>query len=414
LCAALPDDSLGSTIAMSRVNRLSIARMLRAALLTGAALLVLCALPARGEDKTAAPIKVGTKLERLTVDDKTYTQVQVKSVSARSVIITHSGGMASLRLRDLAPELQASFGYDPAAESAREHALQQANEERQAKLAADIRAARQAGATKPVARSKFEQVLEDFGRPAKIEAEVDLRPRFRELELHAKNQGRRPSCAVFAVVSALEFINADRVGRTEKLSEEYLIWATYKSIQRPVPDEAAFTRASEDEDADTGFALIEVVMALRSYGIPLQSTMPNTFGRFVSQIADPAPQIVAEARQRAHVAVHLVPGRDNATLLNNIVHALNANLPVAIGAAWPRFYKLKAAMLSTQDPIPGSGHAVTLVGYTSKSGRIEDAVFIFKNSWGVSWGAGGYGFASYAYLEKHLQDAVLLEVSPRG
>jgi len=40
------------------------------------------------------------------------------------------------------------------------------------------------------------------------------------------------------------------------------------------------------------------------------------------------------------------------------------------------------------------GHAVTLVGYKSATGRIEDAVFIFKNSYGVDWGQGGYGTAT--------------------
>jgi hypothetical protein len=372
-----------------------------------------CLLPARAEDRPAA-IKTGTQPETWVVGEKTYTQVVVKSVSARSVMITHGGGMISLRLRDLSPELQARFGYDPAAENASEQALKKAGEERQAKLASDAKAARAVALPKAPEGNRFEQVLREFGRPAKIEPEVDLRPRFRELELYAKDQGRRPSCAIFAVVSALEFINSDAMGRPEKLSEEYLTWATYKTIQRFVPEGAGLGEAAEDEDADAGFALTEVVTALRSYGVPLQARMPNTFGASGNKIGEPPPEVIAEARNRAHVAVHLVPGRDNATQLNNIVHALNANLPVAIGTAWPRFYKLKTAMLNTQEPIPDSGHAVTLVGYTSKSGRIEDAVFIFKNSWGAKWGAGGYGFASYAYLLKHLNSAVLLEVRPRA
>ncbi|MEI6108231.1 MAG: C1 family peptidase, partial [Opitutae bacterium] len=58
------------------------------------------------------------------------------------------------------------------------------------------------------------------------------------------------------------------------------------------------------------------------------------------------------------------------------------------------------------------GHAVTLVGYKSGTGRLEDAVFIFKNSWGADWGQGGYGMVTYGYLSQHLNDAVLLEVQP--
>jgi C1A family cysteine protease len=57
------------------------------------------------------------------------------------------------------------------------------------------------------------------------------------------------------------------------------------------------------------------------------------------------------------------------------------------------------------------GHAVTVVGYENKTGAIADTVFVFKNSWGIRWGSGGYGYATYAYVLKNLTDAVLLEVA---
>lgn len=370
------------------------------------AALLLALSVASGEIFAAELLKAGAKLETLTAGKITYRAVVVRSVSARTVMITHAGGMASVKLRDLAPELQAAFGYDPAAESASEQALQNATAARQAQAAAAT-AARKAAAAR--VGSKLEQLLQEFGRPAAVNAAVDLRPRFRELELHAKDQGRRPSCAVFAVVSALEYLNAERSGRAEKFSEEYLVWATGKSIQRTGPNLAAI-----DEDADAGFALTEVVTALRAYGIPLQSSMPNTIGRQRNVAAEPTPEIIAEARNRTQVAILLVPGRDTATQLNNVVQVLNAGIPVAIGCGWPRLTNMRAALLNSQPPIPGYGHAVTLVGYTCETGRIEDATFIFKNSWGAAWGANGYGFATYAYLVKNLNTAVVLEVGGKG
>jgi hypothetical protein len=224
-------------------------------------------------------------------------------------------------------------------------------------------------------------MLRQFGQVAPLRPRVDLRPQFRALELHAKDQGRRPSCAVFAVVSALEYLHAEATGSPEKLSEEYLIWATLRTVRRTQPG-AEVT----GEDADAGFALTEVVTALRSYGIPPSSALPNTLGRADNVVAAPPESVIAAARQRTRVAVHPVPGRDNATRLNNVVHALNADIPVAIGTAWPRFRNMRAALLNSQEPIPGYGHAVTLVGYTTETGRIEDAVFIFKNSWGGELG----------------------------
>ena len=225
-----------------------------------------------------------------------------------------------------------------------------------------------------------------------------------------KNQGYRPSCAIFAVVSALEFQNAELVGHAEKFSEEYLIWAVRRSTHRINPVAAA--DGVVEEGADEGFSLGEVVEALRAYGIPLQATMPNTYGLKISAIEEPPPAIIQEASQHQRVFVHQLPGRDNSTRLNNLVTALNAGMPIAIGIAWPHYRTIRTGYLSGQKPLEGGGHAVTIVGYKSASGRIEDTVFMFKNSWGPQWGQGGYGTVTYDYLSKNLFEAVLLEVQP--
>ncbi len=338
----------------------------------------------------------GTSIDSLTVGDTTYRQVQVRSVSARTVMITHSSGMASIRLRDLSPEWQARFHYDPAAETAAD----------QVPRVVAPRPAVAAAAKKSATKS--EMALQQFGKPAVIRPEVDLRQRFLQLELGVKSQGRRPSCSIFAVVSALEFLNADSTGRAEKFSEEYLIWAVRQTVQRIFPSGGA----TEDvaEDADTGFSLSEVVDALRTYGIPLQSTMPNTFGSAISGIETPPPAIVAEARNHQRVFVHRLPGRDNVTLINNLVQALNNGVPIPVGMDWPNYRSMRTGYLSGQTPKTNSFHSVTIVGYKCPTGRIEDAVFLFKNSWGVQWGQGGYGTVTYGYLNNHLYDAVLLEV----
>lgn len=363
---------------------------------------VLFLAPAAVGEEAPARIPEGARLATLPVGRAVYHDVVIKAVNARTVVFTHRGGMASIKLRDLAPEWQARFGYDPAAEQASDEALRRATAERQAQLAA---AAAKAKAAPPASRSRFEQVLQQFGQAAELRAEVDLRPRFRELELHAKDQGRRPSCAVFAVVGAIEFLNAENTGRAEKFSEEYLIWATRRTLQKPVAPDAA----RQGDDADEGFALTEVVMALRSYGIPLERSLPNTMGRDLAAVREPPVEVVAEARARTQGAVHAVPGRDQATQLNNIIHALNAGIPVTIGTGWPRFFNMRAALLNSQ--VPSYSHAVTLVGYRCPTGRIEDTTFIFKNSWGANWGANGYGYATYAYLSQHLHTAILLEIN---
>lgn len=50
------------------------------------------------------------------------------------------------------------------------------------------------------------------------------------------------------------------------------------------------------------------------------------------------------------------------------------------------------------DPIYGY-HAVLATGYDDETGEIE-----FKNSWGDRWGDRGWGYLSYAYIERHASD----------
>ena len=276
--------------------------------------------------KPEATLSPGARLDVLPVGPLTYHRVEVRSVNPHTLVILHEGGLASIRLGDLSPEWQARFHYDPVADRA--PAIQPSTPVRSAKAAVS-----------PV--SSFDTLLEKFGQPAALPAEVDLRPKFFQLELGVKNQGRRPSCAIFAVVSALEFQNAQLVGRAEKFSEEYLIWAARKTVQHLPAARLGATDDASGKDEDEGFSLPEVVAALRIYGIPLQSSMPNTFGRKIEAIEDPSPAIIQEARNHKHVFVHLIPGRDAASRLNNIIQALNAGIPIAIGLGWPNYRTLR-------------------------------------------------------------------------
>jgi hypothetical protein len=358
---------------------------------------------------------VGATFETLQVGSATiYRQVKVRSVNARTLMISHAGGLASVRLQDLSPQLQAAFGYDPVAAASSEAALRSAQierEQRRAKEAGPKSETRKA----PVTNSGFEDLLQKFGQAPEIRRAVDLRPKFQELALNVKNQGARPSCAVFAVVSALEYQNAQLTGQAERFSEEYLIWATCRTLNRAVPvtgePNATETEAEDFDGADVGFALSEVVTALRAYGIPPQTRLPYAFGKSMT-VSDPPQEIVDEARNRRRVSVFPLPGHTQDTRLANLVQALNSGVPVAVGMGWPPSRSIRTGYLTTQRPREDGGHAVTLVGYENKTGAIRDTVFIFKNSWGMRWGAAGYGFVTYEYLMNNLAETALLDIEP--
>lgn len=364
-----------------------------------------------------AEAQVGATFETLEVKGAEYRAVKVLSVSPSTVTIRHSGGITQIPFRSLSPELQQRFGYDPDAEAfeklildAERKRQEQAAEERRAKEAARPKA--QVREDTPVGRA-----LARFGTVATI-GRVDLRPKYRELELGTKSQGRRPSCAVFAVVSALEYQNAAAVGHAEKLSEEYAIWATRHALGIPAGEKRTVTIEDgngDDDTRDAGFTLQEVLSAVRAYGIPLQGEMPNTFGIGMEKIPDPSDELIARARSRRQLSTFTVPGVNNEVKIANIIHALNEGVPVVVALRWPHWRTLHPApVLSRQTPLEGGGHAVTIVGYESINGQPDGLRFIFKNSYGIRWGAGGYGFAEIEYLRRNLYDAVVLEMRPSG
>ncbi len=360
----------------------------------------------------AARLDVGATFETLQVGKIIYQHVEVRSLNARSLMIVHSGGLVSVRLRDLTPELQAAFGYNPAAEATADAAQAVATQKQAKENAARSLLSETKRSKVP---TPFDNLLQSFGQSPEIRPNVDLRPKFFDLGLNVKNQGPRPSCAVFAIVSALEYQNAQLTGQAERFSEEYLVWATCKILKRPPrvrPDSGGNETddSSSLDNADEGFALSEVVTALRTYGIPLQASLPYSFAKTMA--ADPPPAVLDEARNHRRVSIVALPGRDQATRIANLIQALNAGVPVAVGLQWPAWQTLRTGYVSKQTPKAGTGHAVTVVGYENKTGAIADTVFIFKNSWGVKWGAGGYGYITYGYLNLNLGDTALLEVGP--
>ncbi len=367
--------------------------------------------------ETAPRFVVGQTLATLETGDKVYREVRIRSISAQTAIIQHADGLASLRLEQLPAELQERFGYSASAaevEARRQQAAAEtARRQREAERArAEQRRAAQARVSDDASETPLDRVLKNFGQSPSVEPKVDLRKRFNVLGLWIKNQGARPSCAVFAIVSALEFQAAEINGSSERFSEEYLLWATRRSLRRSAPvAEIEQTETEGKEPGDEGFSLTEVVTALRAYGIVPRDRVPNRFSGSVIQ--DPPQEIIEEARATRRVSIHPLPGRDGPTQVANIVHALNAGLPVPAGVRWPVEYNWRTGYLDRQRVYPDRGHAITLVGYSSPTGRIEDAVFTFKNSWGVRWGIDGYGTATYEFLRNNLLSAIVLEVHPR-
>lgn len=351
----------------------------------------------------------GEPLGDIVTPRATYRDARLKSIDARSLVFTHAGGLASLRLRDLPPDLQARLGYDPASAPPEPAAPPVA-------VAVAPVAPRPASPPAPPVSgesSVITELFQAFDRAPDLRPKQSLQAEFIELGLSAKNQGRRPSCAIFAVVSALEYQSAALTGSVERLSEEYLIWATLRGLGRADADGAPALDAETGEPiADAGFTLPSVIAAIQTYGTARADEFRNDTGRAHRAIPAPPDDLVARARARPRALIVELPGGTPEARLARVVHALNAGLPVPAGLRWPNERAIRAGFLADQTPAPGARHAVTIIGYECPTGRAEDAVFVFKNSYGPRWGLGGYGRAAWRYLARHLEEAYVLDVRP--
>ena len=388
----------------------------------------------------AKPVEVsGLELGTLTVGKRTFHEVRARSRDTRSLFFTHREGLGSVRLRELAPEVQARLGYDPATAPpdqpppAPPAAVARKTPPppqptpppppppaptpppRKKKKPQPRKTPARPNPTRPspspvATTSRLDQLFLAYAEEPEIRANQSLQADYIRLNLSVKNQGRRPSCSIYAIVGALEFQNAQLNGTLEKLSEEYLLWATRHSLGRTVESSHLPRDANGEPLRDLGYTLPSVITALQTYGIPTQDEMPSQLGVASESIERPPPELIGRARSRRLVFIAALPGATAEARTFALVHALNAGFPVPAGLRWPHENSIQAGILGAQRPLSGVGHAVTFVGYHCETGRAEDAWFVFKNSYGPRWGQGGYGRASWRYLSQNLIDAYVLDV----
>lgn len=200
----------------------------------------------------------------------------------------------------------------------------------------------------------------------------------------ARDQGRRPTCIVFAISDGHAFF---RKSPDELLSPEYLF---YKAAERQRPDHHY-----------DGVKTVAVEQALSEDGQPLEDHYP--YLTHLSAKADlPVPdEPFPHPRHRAKwiyqsfspdLVAQLVSAGESILLILKITDAFRR---VKTGQAVLRLEELDL----DNDPVAGI-HAVVGVGYgLDKSG--ESYVRI-RNSWGHRWAADGYVWLPMKYLAKHL------------
>lgn len=230
--------------------------------------------------------------------------------------------------------------------------------------------------------------------------DVDLRPTIKAKGIAIRSQGGRGTCSVFAMTFLLEYMYATKAGKMNPdFSEEYLNYASNLAINQ-------YSDGGFFDALDLGYQKYGMV---NETDAPYQSSYnpPYVAGNATLQTGKGImPRFKASFIKAWDVTTGLTD-----TQVATIQTTLKGGRPVAVGVRWPNNFQTETINGIELMKTPSAsgvfdGHSIDLVGYKAAKGFPGGGYFIFRNSYGTGFGAEGYGFMSYDYAKKYVNDAV--------
>lgn len=145
-------------------------------------------------------------------------------------------------------------------------------------------------------------------------------------------------------------------------------------------------------NTDSGAEIRDGIKVLANYGVPNETSWPYDVDQFTTT---PSEASVKEALNFQAVVYQSVDGTNKQLLVNTLMNGY----PIAYGMTAYESFVSNAVADSGIVPMPMGreqivgGHAIAIVGYDTRWDS-----FIVRNSWGSSWGQGGYFRIPAAYI----------------
>lgn len=226
-----------------------------------------------------------------------------------------------------------------------------------------------------------------------------------------KDQGERGSCAYFSAAAMIENAFMAKQGSNVNLSEEFLILITKKIKKWDTNDEAS--NAANN------------ILAAKELGILLERDYPYHMSWFKKNLPCEkykSTDTTAPKNCFSHDGIikyndHGIQSRliklknlqldqiyNHQTNIMNAIYTDGTGVLVSLpvhpdgwgGDLGYVTYNDKMRKECIETPDLCGGHSVLLVGFDRETRR-----FIFKNSWGKTWGKEGYGSLSFEYVVKY-------------
>jgi C1A family cysteine protease len=211
--------------------------------------------------------------------------------------------------------------------------------------------------------------------------------------LPVMGQGNTSSCTAHAVAYAHRFDQVKQRGRTGldwQPSRLFIYWnarvldqALYNEQGRPIVDEGCSIRSG--------------IKSLSSYGVP-----GETYWSWRTSKVNAKPTTVAYQEARRHMGTSYWRVAQTEVAMKQ---CLASGFPFVVGIFCYESMDTEAVDRTGDLPMPGpreallGGHAILITGYDDSRQR-----FTFENSWGASWGRGGFGTVPYAYMAGQSSD----------
>ncbi len=211
-----------------------------------------------------------------------------------------------------------------------------------------------------------------------------------------KDQGKRPTCASFAGIRAIEII-LSRSNFNKRLSEQYFFWASKPKCQNsPCGQEGSWVLAEYQKSQKA-----------TSPDIPTETDCPYKASGDINNVTQTP---LTSGCYNGHAKVVSFSSVENSA---DIITALKNNRPVVAGFKLSESFYNNNGHVFINNPngkkasldSHAEGHALLLVGYMKLPPKLhaEEGSFclITANSWGVGWGKGGHACLSENWIKKY-------------
>lgn len=223
-----------------------------------------------------------------------------------------------------------------------------------------------------------------FKTTFKAGTSVDLRPYAGRIV----DQGNIGSCVGNSSCNCLEMIASIKGGFVE-LSRLFMYYIIREPYGTPVTDSGAYPRDAFKYANRIGVCDAEVYPYIESKvnDVPPQEAYDNA----------------SDNRTLAYYRILSMQDDGNTGMVNDIKFALDNNMPVLFGV-WlgSQFFGISGPLdqqvyppVNTTDNTFQGGHAMNICGYVDDINKPGGGYFIVENSWGTTWGDGGFCALSY-------------------